>query len=321
MTINEFDVIQKYFQRQHVARDDVILGIGDDAAVVTIPANQQLVITTDTLVSGIHFFSNAQPTDIAHKALAVNLSDLAAMAAKPAWATLSLTLPRADETWLTAFRHGFFELADRYQLQLIGGDMSHGPLSITIQTCGFTDPEKAVFRSGAKPGDFIYVTGTLGIAGFILDCINKKKQLSDSHWNELKDSLFKPQPRVNEALAMADFISAMIDISDGLAADLGHILQNSHVGARLQLADIPLSNNVLQYSSHEEALAFALNSGDDYELCCTVPSRSEADFITTVKAFSCGYKKIGIIEQESGLRAIDTEGKLIHLPERGYSHF
>jgi thiamine-monophosphate kinase len=247
MALTEFNLIERYFTRPAAAPDpDVILGIGDDAALVRVPTGMELAVATDTLVEGVHFPPQTAPETIGHKALAVNLSDMAAMGAEPRWATLALTLPQADEDWLTAFSSGFLALAAAEGVQLIGGDTTRGPLSITVQILGLLPSGSALRRSGACAGDLVYVTGTLGDAGLAL------RMLQHAHGSAavaapLAQRLNQPQPRTQEGLALRGIASAAIDISDGLCADLGHILAASGVGAHINLAALPLSADVAAY--------------------------------------------------------------------------
>jgi thiamine-monophosphate kinase len=273
--MNEFSIIRQFFTSQAVKRQDVVVDIGDDAAVITPPHDQQIVITTDTLVNGVHFPETTSAFDVGFKALAVNLSDLAAMGATPAWITLALTLPTADEMWLMDFSRGLFALCAEYQTQLIGGDLTCGPLSITIQAMGLIPTQQAILRNGAKAGDLIYVTHTLGDAAAGLAFLQKKIAItSPTHQEFLLARLNRPTPRVQIGKALRGIASAAIDISDGLLADLKHILTMSQVGACVNVDRIPISEALLQ-SLKEEALSYALHFGDDYELCFTVPKNKK----------------------------------------------
>ena len=266
--MNEFGIIQRFFSKSITSRNDVILGIGDDAAIISPPKNHDLIITTDTLVSGVHFPEHTSAFDIGFKSLAANLSDLAAMGATPAWLTLALTLPNANEEWLSEFSRGFFSLADHYQAPLIGGDLTRGPLTITVQAHGLVPTGQAIRRSTAKPGDLIYVTNTLGDAALALAVLQDKIKLSNTD-NTLLQKLNRPAPQLKIGEQLRGVASPAIDISDGLLADLGHILEKSHVGARINVDLIPLSTTLLQIEKNQ-ALEFALSDGDDYELCFTV---------------------------------------------------
>lgn len=326
--MNEFELIKQYFQTpSQPKRNDVILGIGDDAAILQIPPNKQLITTVDTLVENIHFFADTDPADIAYKALAVNLSDLAAMATEPAWFTLALTLPTINESWLAKFSAGLFKLAQNYQVQLIGGDTTHGPLSITIQTFGFTAPGQAIRRDGAKSGDLIYVTGEVGTAAFALTYLQNLKsgttplKLSTFAATEIQAKLLRPTPRVREALAIQPYLHAAIDISDGLAADLNHILTSSQVGATLWLQNLPISPIVQQHCSAEIYYPLALSGGDDYELCFTIAAKNQQTVEKSLTDLRCPFRQIGQIDAERGLRCVQADGQYMKLDNLGYQHF
>jgi thiamine-monophosphate kinase len=322
MSGGEFDLIQRFFNRQKQARQGVVYGIGDDAAVLTVPKGQQLVVTTDTLVAGQHFPKTTSAADIAYKALMVNLSDLAAMGAKPAWIMLALTLPSADETWLVEFSQAFFSLLDQFGLQLVGGDITQGTLSITIQAMGFVPAGKALLRSGARPGDRIYVTGTLGDAGLALAYLQKKipLELSKGQSESLLRRLNRPEARIAFGLALRNIASSAIDISDGLAADLSHILAASRVGAVIELDKLPLSELLRELVS-EVAWQFALSAGDDYELCFTVPKSRELALQSFFKKTSCPFVCIGVITRKKELLLKRKRGTRFILKKRGFRHF
>ncbi|MDI1352139.1 MAG: thiamine-phosphate kinase [bacterium] len=240
--MNEFELITHFFANQHQPhRQDVVMGIGDDCAIVEVPQGQQLLVSMDTLVSGVHFPITTTPYDIGYKALAVNLSDLAAMGANPAWITLALTLPTADQQWLSSFKEGFFGLAKQFQVVLIGGDTTRGPLALTVQAHGFVPHGQAITRQNAQPGDLIYVTNTLGDAGLALKHLNHEVNIPSQFTELLLNRLNRPMPRVKEGLLLRNYATAMIDLSDGLISDLGHILKKSGVGALIHLDKIPLS--------------------------------------------------------------------------------
>lgn len=319
--MNEFDLIKKYFARAYPHRDDVIRGIGDDAALVNVPQGIELAITTDTLISGIHFLENTLPYDIGYKALAVNLSDLAAMGATPRWITLAITLPEPNEPWIQAFCNGLFTLANHHQVQLIGGDLTHGPLSITIQAMGWIPSGKALLRSGAKPADLIYVTGTLGDAGLALRYLQKQIHLEKAHQVDLISKLNRPEPRILVGESLREIAHSAIDISDGLAADLGHILEESQVGAVLYVDQLPLSPAMQHTLSPEQAIQFALTAGDDYELCFTVPIEKQTLLEKTLASISCSYTCVGKITSEPELNLCYQDGKKYHGTLHGYQHF
>jgi len=318
--VNEFDLIRRYFARQPVMRADVALGIGDDAALLQPPPGQQLVVTTDLLVSGVHFLPDADPAALGHKALAVNLSDLAAMGAEPAWFLLNIALPSVDAKWLAGFCEGLFALARQYNVQLVGGDTSRAPQTvIAIEAHGFVPAGQALTRAGAKPGDRIFVTGALGDAGLALRHRRGRLRLSDAEFALCAECMDRPSPHVEEGLALRGIASSAIDISDGLVADLGHILEMSHVGARLELARLPLSP---AYRAHLAGVGWdvALANGDDYELCFTVPPANLAA-LEKIKHRFPGITEIGLIEPGSGVRILDVAGKPYLPKTAGHDHF
>ncbi len=309
--MNEFAIIEHFFNASSIKRKDVVLGIGDDCAIVQPPPDQELLITTDTLVSGVHFLPDMAASDIGFKSLAVNLSDLAAKGAEPAWMTLALTLPKNDETWLKNFSTGLFELANRYHVQLIGGDLTKGPLSITIQAMGFAPKNQSLRRSNAKPGDLIYVSNTLGDAALGL---KNSMTIAKTYQDFLIARHCRPEPRIELGKQLRDIAHASIDISDGLAADLGHILNMSHVGATVYVDRLPLSNALLASVSREEGIALALNGGDDYELCFTV-APDKAHLLNTP------YTCIGKITNQPGLDLRYQDEKKYNGTQAGYKHF
>ena len=322
MPLSEFSLIDRYFTGHSRHRSDVALGIGDDCALLDPPLGQQLAVTLDTLIADVHFFANADPEGIGHKALAVNLSDLAAMGAVPAWATLALTLPKIDEDWLAQFCRGLFALAEDRGVELVGGDTTHGPTTvITIQAMGFVPPGEALRRDGAKPGDVIYVTGTPGDAGLALAAAFGQAAVVPEYWADVQDRLERPQPRIAQGLALRGVASAAIDVSDGLAQDLGHILERSGVGARLTVDRLPLSPALTASLKRDAARRMALTGGDDYELCFTVPSKKTTRLEKLAVAWRCRCTRIGVIEAEPGLRLVRANGSTFSLERLGYNHF
>jgi len=318
--VNEFELIRTYFQSHPVARDDVVVGIGDDAAVVTPPPDTHTVITTDVLVAGVHFLSDADPVSIGHKSLAVNLSDLAAMGAEPTWFTLDLTLPDVNTDWLQEFSQGLFGLARLHNVQLIGGDVSRGPLAIAITAYGLVPTGQMLLRSGAQVGDAIYVTGELGDAGLALKHQLSLLQLSDEDIIVVSDRFSRPMPRLQEGMALRGIATSAIDISDGLVADLGHILEASGVGAQIYLGRLPLS---AVYRAHLDEVGWdlALANGEDYELCFTVSEQNRAALDSAKANFPNGLVMIGRIESEAGLRMEDASGKPYRTKAKGHDHF
>ena len=322
MPASEFSLIDHYFAAHGLRRPDVALGIGDDCALLIPPTGQQLVVTMDTLVADVHFFAATDPEGLGHKALAVNLSDLASMGAVPAWAMLALTLPKADEDWLERFCRGLFALADRHGMQLVGGDTTHGPvITITIQAHGFVPPGLALRRDGAQPGDGVYVTGTPGDAGLALAVAFGKAAVAPEYRSFVQERLERPAPRIAEGVALREIASAAIDVSDGLAQDLGHILERSRVGARLDVDRLPLSPALMASLNRDAAIITALAGGDDYELCFTVPLERVERLETVAAGWECRCTRVGVITAEPGLQLVRADGSAFHLDRSGYDHF
>ena len=316
--MNEFELIRRFFAHQPVSRADVETGIGDDAALLSPPAGRLLAVTSDLLVAGVHFFPDTDPVALGHKALAVNLSDLAAMGAEPAWFLLNLTLPAVDERWLERFCQGMFALAQEHKVQLVGGDTSRGPLAVAIEAHGFVPPGQALRRSGARPGDRIYVTGTLGGAALALRHRRGGIRLAAGDIAAVTPRLDRPRPRVREGMALRGIAGSAIDISDGLLADLGHILERSGVGARIFLERMPVSP-VCRAHLEETGWDTVLAGGDDYELCFTVSERNIAALEKL--PFASDLHCIGDIEPQPGLRVIDEAGRSYSPKETGHDHF
>ena len=318
--MKEFELIKCFFTEQAVKRKDVLLGIGDDCAVVSSVANQNIVVTTDTLVAGVHFPLGTSPKAIGHKSVAVNLSDIAAMGAKPSWISLAITLPEVNDEWLTEFCSGAFELCEFYNVQLIGGDTTQGPLSITITAQGLTPEGKYLARSGAKSGDWLYVTGELGDAALALLHL-KDNILSDNDIIEqVQQKLDFPKPRVLMGQTLREYASSAIDISDGLLADLGHICQASNVGANVVLDAVPMSDAMNQSLLFDDAINLALNGGDDYELLFTV---SEDNKVAMETALAHAGAKITCIGQMNATQTISTtiNNKPVPINSSGFQHF
>ena len=317
LRLDEFSLIEKYFKNQKISRPDVILGIGDDAALVNVPSNCLLVLSMDTLVEGVHFPPQTSPFDIGYKALAVNLSDLAAMGAEPAWMTLALTLPEINTTWLDEFTKGLNQLAKQFNVQLIGGDTTRGPLTVTIQVHGFVQPHHVLSRHGAKVGDKIYVSGTLGDAGLGLQIALGNRDLPIQDKLFVLQRLNRPIPRIQLGILLREIATSAIDISDGLLADLNHILKSSNVGARINAKNIPLSQ-ALQNLPLAEAQQLALTAGDDYELCFTIPTENENTLIARLSHLEINYSSIGEIQKAPGLQ---IDGFSDDLCKFGFQHF
>lgn len=324
--MGEFDIIERYFNAsQRPARRDVVLAIGDDCAVTSLKPNQQLAITTDTLVCGAHFLPTISPADLAYKSVAVNLSDLASMGAEPAWFSLALTLPEIDHDWLAEFSEHFFDILDHYNVDLIGGDTTKGHLSLTITAQGIVPQDKGLFRHNAKVGDWIYVSGTLGDSAAGLQLLLNRKTDNIS-WNKDESYLIqrhlRPTPRVLLGLTIATIANAAIDISDGLLSDLGHILKRSNCGAVLNLDDLPLSESLLNCYSKEEAEHFALSGGEDYELCFTVHNDNKHKLEKALANIGVSYTCIGQIRSAKEGLTVLRNNEIVTLPtQRGFDHF
>lgn len=322
MACGEFSLIARYFDRVRRARLDVETGIGDDCALLNIPDKQTLAISTDTLVSGNHFLPDISPVDLAHKALASNLSDLAAMGADPAWLTLAITLPDVDEAWLEAFSDSLFEQINYYDMQLIGGDTTRGPLSMTLGIYGYVPAGRALKRSGAKPGDWIYVTGTPGDSAAGLAILQDRLHVDneqDAQW--LVKRHLRPTPRILHGQALRDLASAAIDLSDGLSSDLGHIVKASDCGAMLDMDAMPFSDAMRRHVEPEQALRWALAGGEDYELCFTVPERNRGALDVAIGHLGVPFTCIGQMSADVEGIQFSRDGKPVSFDLKGYDHF
>lgn len=316
MALDEFQLIDKYF-RPLCRAGGVALGIGDDAAVLELPPGQQLVAAVDTLVRGVHFPEDATPHAIGYRALAVNLSDLAAMGAEPRWALLALTLPEADPDWLAGFARGFADAAADLDLALVGGDTTRGPLTVSVTLLGSLPSDTAVPRGGAQPGDRVYVTGTPGAAAAGLELYRAGRERPAT----LEQAFVYPKPRVLLGPRLRGIAHAMVDISDGLAADLGHILTSSDCGAVLHLDALPLCPDAAAELGEETARRLALQGGDDYELCVTVAPAQAAAAEREAAALGIPLTRIGEIRSEPGLVLLDAQGSPVELTRAGWQHF
>lgn len=315
MNSSEFDLIANIRARA-ASRNDVVLGIGDDAAILQPPAGRQLVVTADTLNAGVHFPEITRPEDIGWKTLAVNLSDLAAMGAQPAWCTLSLSLPESDPKWLDGFLDGFLELAAQHRIAVVGGDTTRGPLSLGVTAMGFVEPGRALRRDGAQVGDDVWVTGTLGDAAAALQSLFAGAALDRA----LRAQLDRPTPRVDAGLRLVGLANACIDVSDGLLADLGHICALSHVGAEIELDALPASP-ALQRFVPAMRHPWQAAGGDDYELCFTARQELRNEIAVAMGAVETSAIRIGSIVAGQGVRVLDASGNLWQLPRHGYEHF
>jgi thiamine-monophosphate kinase len=319
---SEFDVIKKYFTFSY-SRPDVILAGGDDCAIVSVPENKRLVVTTDTLISGVHFPVETTPEDIAYKALMVNLSDLAAMGATPAWVTLAISLPEIDDNWLSAFSKQFSAVLSAFNIVLIGGDTTRGSLSITVQAMGFCDTEKILRRDQAQAGDKIYITGSLGDAAIGLHVL--VNNINDEKLSASIERLNRPAARVGFAQELVEHSTCAIDISDGLVADLGHIIKASGCGAKINLADIPLSSCAQYYFDkyHQNSIdwSMVLTQGDDYELCFVSNVENKTDIEKLAKKHQLTVTCIGEITDSNSLKIYDDKGNLKLFSNTGFMHF
>ncbi|MDH2926913.1 thiamine-phosphate kinase [Lonepinella koalarum] len=330
MAKTEFDLIDTFFTQQQVQRADVNLNIGDDCALTSVLSGKFLATTTDTMVENSHFYPNIDPRDLGYKAIATNLSDLAAMGAEPAWVSLALTLPKSDENWLHAFSQGMFELLNEHHVALIGGDTTSGTVpSITITAQGFVEKNTALRRDQAKVGDWIYVSGTLGdgLAGFYLisDLYQGKKSAVNFDEEWLIQRNFRPTPRISLGITLAKYqlSHCALDLSDGLVGDLGHILQRSGVSAVLNLQDLPCSAALVNLYGRQQAEQFALQGGEDYELCFTVPNHKKALLDQYLAPLKVPYTCIGRIVEKNPQQNIiyQRQGKMVDLQISSFEHF
>lgn len=348
--MDEFEVIRKYFAGLTKPRQDISLGIGDDAALLQPLPGHELVVTTDTLVCDHHFFWDADPYGIGWKSLAVNLSDLAAMGAQPQWFTLALTLPEANASWLKEFARGLKDLADQYGIALVGGDTSHGPLSITVTAFGSVQAGTALRRKGAKPGDLICVTGTLGDAALALRIQQIKRNAeqeaggvrrlfrrrsdavsrietgfaiaqppSEPDLQALRERLDRPTPRVNAGLLLREYANAAIDLSDGLAGDLAHVLEASGVGADIWMDRLPASEPFLRSVPPSFRFQLQLSGGDDYELCVCLPADAANEMRRKLGLLQLSI--VGHVTPKPGIRYMGDKGTVIPLKFSGFRHF
>ena len=320
--ISEFELIRRYFTRR--ARH-TMLGVGDDAALVNVRRGCELVVSTDMLVAGRHFRRDADPCLLGHKALAVNLSDLAAMGATPRWATLALALPAADPRWLAGFSRGFMALARRFGVDLIGGDTTRGPLNICVQIMGEAPRGAALRRDGARPGDDVWVSGVLGDAALALAALARRIRLKPAEFARCAARLNRPQPRIALGLELRGVAHSAIDISDGLCADLGHILERSGVAAEIEFAALPASAVLCRYLDRRVVRAALLAGGDDYELCFTALPAARERIQRLARRIRVPLSRIGRIRAARGsarrLSLHGVDGRELGITHRGYDHF
>jgi thiamine-monophosphate kinase len=323
--VGEFELIDRYFKRP--ARR-AALGVGDDCALLAPAPGMQLAVSSDMLIEGRHFLSTVDPFKLGHKALAVNLSDLAACGAKPLAFTLALAVPQADEAWLEGFSRGLFALADAHDCELIGGDTTRGPLAICITVFGEVPPGKALLRSGAHAGDDLYVSGTLGDARLALEVFRGTRSLPQPAFDAARIRMETPTPRVALGLALRGVATAAADISDGLVGDLGHILKASRVGASI---DTSIAINLIANRGHltlgngqfdaETALECVLAGGDDYELVFTAPPSARSRVKAAASQSETSVTRIGVIEAAGGLRLVDATGQPVNRRFASFDHF
>lgn len=318
--MGEFDLIDRYFKKP-VRHADV--GIGDDCALLGASPGQQLAVSTDMLVEGRHFLSTVKPEYLGHKALAVNLSDLAACGARPKAFLLALALPRAEPAWLEGFSKGLFQLAEQHECELIGGDTTQGPLNISITVLGDVPQGQALLRSGARPGDDLYVSGTLGDARLALEAFRGHISLPEAVFRQARARMETPTPRVQLGMALRGIASAAADISDGLLGDLGHILKASGVGATIELsaAESLLGCRALWTCPNELAQTCILSGGDDYELVFTAPAQARDQVLAAAALSQTPVTRIGTIRATAGTEVLDHRGQALSRRFTSFDHF
>lgn len=316
---SEFDLIRRHFTRAPRHTD---LAVGDDAALLRAQPGTQLAVTTDMLVAGTHFFADTDPEDLGWKTLAVNVSDLAAMGARPRWAFLALALPAADEGWIAALARGFFACADAHDIDLAGGDTTRGPLTLSVTLLGEVPQGAAITRAGGRPGDDLWVSGQPGRAALGLAALKGEAALSGAGRTACIAALQRPQPRVGLGLALRGLASAMLDVSDGLLGDLGHILENSRTGARIDVAALPLAALLATGADPALARRCLLGGGDDYELLFTAPAARRAEVEALAPRLELALHRIGELTAEPGkIWLREPDGTLVRATPSGYDHF
>lgn len=321
MALTEFALIERFFSHCGAERRDVELGVGDDAALLRSPREEDLVAAIDTVVAGVHFLPQAEPASIGHRALAVNLSDLAAMGATPAWALLALTLPQADELWLEEFARGLGALAREHDVALVGGNTTHGPLSVTIQILGHVPRGSALRRSGGAPGDAVFLSGTAGdaAAGLLLE--RGKLALEDvPAGEELRARFAYPTPRVALGQQLRGHASACIDVSDGLLGDAAKLAAASGCGVEIALEELPLSQALLSAVGTDRARHLALTGGEDYELCFTVAAARIEELERALPPARWNYRRIGRLREAAGA-VVTRGGSVMQFSHSGFDHF
>lgn len=314
----EFALIARYFTRP---TPNAVLGVGDDCALLAPTPGMQLAVSSDMLLEGTHFAPQDSPAGIGHKSLAVNLSDLAAMGAAPRWATLSIALPEVNEAWLAAFARGFFRMADAHAIELVGGDTTRGPLTIAITVMGEVPPGRALRRDGAEAGDDVWVSGQIGSAALALAYRQGRLFMQQIDAARVLPALYLPQPRVTLGVALRGLAHSAIDISDGLLADLGHILDASSVGAEIEFARLPIADVAAKYLADPVTRECVLAGGDDYELCFTAPPTQRAKVELAAASAQVAISRIGRITVQPGLAVLDADGEPMPFGKTGYDHF
>lgn len=317
----EFEIINSYFAPSAKSAPSVVLGVGDDCALVAPPAGQHLAISIDTLVEGVHFLEDIQSEDLAWRLLGASVSDLAAMGAEPLWLTLAITLPKADEAWLAGFRQGLEQALERYRITLIGGDTCSGPVRVlTAQVQGSLPAGEALERRGARPDDLIYVSGTLGDSRAGLELLRNPEAQCEQR-DYLLDRFLRPTPRIELGLALRGIATAAIDISDGLLADLGHLLKRSEVGAEIELQSLPLSTALHAYCSEAQAQLWAATGGEDFELCFTVPASRKAEIDALSASLGLRLTAIGKVLSGNELQVLSAGEVWKSDASAGFDHF
>ena len=320
MALSESELITRFFRSCGAQRRDVALGVGDDAALLECPAGAQLVATTDTVVAGVHFPTGVPAAAVGHRALAVNLSDLAAMGARPAWALLALTLPEADERWLAEFAAGFGELARAHSVALVGGDTTRGPLTVTVQLLGHVPQGRALTRAGGRAGDLLFVSGSPGDAGAGLAIEQGRLSAPAEAVPYLRERFLLPTPRVALGERLREHARACIDVSDGLLGDAGKLAAASGVGLEIAFAELPVSRALLQALGPEAARGLALTAGDDYELLFAVEPARAVELERELPAAQWNYRQIGVLRAAPGAVVV-RDGTVMEFSHSGYQHF
>lgn len=319
--MREFEIIAQYFSELTPIHEQAVLGVGDDAAIWQPSPDKQLVLAVDTLLADRHFFGDDPPDSVAYKALAVNLSDMAAMGADPKAFLLSLSLPKADEAWLASFAKGLATLSHEHNVMLIGGDTTQGPLSVSITILGEVSPNQALTRGGAQKGDDIYVSGELGLAAMGLHALRHRGELYGTNFDECVQAYRRPTPHIQLGKALVGVANSCIDISDGFMADLGHILEQSDCGARIDLKTLPISKLAHEYETAEQALAWALSGGDDYQLVFTANADKRDAIASLSNQLSLPLTRVGQITPGHDLIVLDEHGDTVDIATTGWEHF